>query len=211
MISSATSRRAFASLSRASAARYMSSTNTVGPSSRKSALQNPDENTYAKQDDPMGHPTISDDGKTTYVVSDPDPKGTKYDIPGCVSTTPWKAQNKCSCSSYSGPYKSTSLYTVQETTDAPSADLSSSTSAGPAHPTLTKQAPQNEDGVGSSSGVRHRSAPGAMSQGGDGGLGLMDESRTRNLEQSGMASRNSAPKGTEEGKLGLKEAWKHRK
>lgn len=84
MISSATSRRAFGSLSRASAARYMSSSNTVGPSSRKSALQNPDENTYAKQDDPMGHPTISDDGKTTYVVSDPDPKGTKYDIPGYV-------------------------------------------------------------------------------------------------------------------------------
>ncbi|KZS87885.1 hypothetical protein SISNIDRAFT_460482 [Sistotremastrum niveocremeum HHB9708] len=192
MISSATTRRAFTSLTRASTARYASSINTVGPSSRKSPLQNMDENTYAKQDDPMGHPTISDAGTRTYVVSEPDPKGTKYDIPGYV-------------------YKSTSPYNIQETTSAPSTQLSSSSSAAPAHPKLTKQAPQNPDGVGSSSAVRYRSAPGEMSGGGDGGLGLMDESSTRNLEQSGMAERNPAPKGAEEGKLGLKEAWKHRK
>lgn len=50
-----------------------------------------------------------------------------------------------------------------------------------------------------------------MKDGGDGGLGLMDESGTKNVEQKGLGDRNPQPKGEEEGKMGLGEAWKHRK
>jgi len=51
-----------------------------------------------------------------------------------------------------------------------------------------------------------------MKEGSDGGLGLMDRSgQTKNLKQDGLAERNMGPKGEEEGKLGNKEAWKHRK
>ena len=50
-----------------------------------------------------------------------------------------------------------------------------------------------------------------MKDGSNGGSGLVDQSGTRNVGQDGLAERNIGPKGTEEGKMGLKEAWKHRK
>lgn len=56
----------------------------------------------------------------------------------------------------------------------------SSAAATPAHPGTTREGlgragklPTDEGGVGSSSAVRFRSAPGEMSEGGEGGLGLM--------------------------------------
>jgi hypothetical protein len=62
----------------------------------------------------------------------------------------------------------------------------SSSSATPAHPGNTRDGTERagkldtrEDGVGWSSAVRHRSAPGEMAQGGDGGLGLMDSKGER--------------------------------
>ena len=59
--------------------------------------------------------------------------------------------------------------------------------------------------------MRFRSSPGEMREGKDGGLGLMDEGGSSNLEQKGMGERNPQPKGEEEGKLGVKHAWKHRR
>jgi hypothetical protein len=110
----------------------------------------------------------------------------------------------------SGAYASTSPYEKQPTATQPK-ENNSSTSASQAHPTTTKYAPKNASGVGSSSSVRFRSAPGEMKDGSDGGLGLMDKASTQNLEQKGMASRNPQPNGEEEGRLGLNEAWKYRR
>lgn len=60
----------------------------------------------------------------------------------------------------------------------------SSSSNTPAHPGTTREGlgragvlEKDESGVGWSSAVRHRSAPGEMQQGGDGGLGLMDKKK----------------------------------
>src|ERR1700753_4343989 len=110
----------------------------------------------------------------------------------------------------SGAYASTSPYEPQTTTGAPKSN-DSSTSTSQAHPKLTQFAPKNTEGIGSSSAVRYRSAPGDMRDGSDGGLGVMDKAGTRNVEQEGMAERNAQPKGEEEGRLGLGEAWKGRK
>jgi len=58
----------------------------------------------------------------------------------------------------------------------------SSTATTPAHPATTREGlgraghlKKIEGGIGSSSAVRFRSAPGEMSQGGEGGLGLMEK------------------------------------
>ena len=93
-----------------------------------------------------------------------------------------------------GPFPSSALYTnyppasselVDTLQDGKGEARMSSTSASPAHPTTTTtksqggglgragEVPRNEEGVGSSSAVRFRSAPGEMASGGDGGLGLM--------------------------------------
>ncbi|KAG8826090.1 hypothetical protein FRC17_008412 [Serendipita sp. 399] len=60
----------------------------------------------------------------------------------------------------------------------------SSSASTPAHPGTTQEGlgragelEKIEEGVGSSSAVRFRSAPGEMSQGGDGGLGLMEKTK----------------------------------
>ena len=99
----------------------------------------------------------------------------------------------------SGAYSSTSPYEPQTETNAPES-INSSTSTSHAHPTTTQNAPKNASGVGSSSAVRFRSAPGEMKDGSDGGLGLMNKGEMQNLDQEGMASRNPQPKGEEEGK-----------
>jgi hypothetical protein len=63
-------------------------------------------------------------------------------------------------------------------------DNPSSSASSPAHPGTTKEGlgragklEKDESGVGSSSAVRFRSAPGEMQQGGDGGLGLMNKGK----------------------------------
>jgi len=173
------------------------STGTKSPSS-DSPLTLLSEETYTKQqDDSVGsEPQTLHSGRKTYVVSEPAPAGTRYDVPG-------------------GAYASTSPYTPQTPASAPSSHKKniSSTSASPAHPTLTSSThtAQNPSGVDSSSAVRYRSAPGEMKKGGDGGLNLMDSGTTKNSEQAGLASRNPQPLGEEEGKKGIHEAWKHRK
>jgi len=146
---------------------------------------------YEKADETTSEPTTSHSGSQTYVVSEPDPQDRPYKVP-------------------SGAYATTSPYEPQTGTNPPES-LNSSTSASRAHPTTTQHAPKNASGIGSSSAVRFRSAPGEMKDGSDGGLGLMNKGETQNLEQEGMASRNPQPKGEEEGKLGIDEAWKHRK
>lgn len=58
----------------------------------------------------------------------------------------------------------------------------SSSSSTPAHPGTTQEGvgragslQKDEDGIGWSGAVRHRSSPGEMSAGGEGGLGLMND------------------------------------
>jgi len=146
---------------------------------------------YEKAVEPTPEPVTSHSGSQTYVVSEPDPQDKRYKVP-------------------SGAYASTSPYESQKPAESPNAGPSSSSSTSPAHPKTTASAPHNESGIGSSSAVRFRSAHGEMQDGSDGGLGLMD-GKTKNLKQDGLEERNMGPKGEEEGKMGLKEAWKHRK
>ena len=75
----------------------------------------------------------------------------------------------------------------QDTIDAmkDAANRPSSSASTPAHPATTQEGigragalKKDKDGVGWSSAVRHRSSPGDMSAGGEGGLGLMKDSNT---------------------------------
>ncbi|KIM27134.1 hypothetical protein M408DRAFT_330243 [Serendipita vermifera MAFF 305830] len=68
---------------------------------------------------------------------------------------------------------------IEEASNRPS-----SSSTSPAHPATTReglgragQLKKDEDGIGSSSAVRFRSAPGEMAEGGEGGLGLMRDGK----------------------------------
>lgn len=95
-----------------------------------------------------------------------------------------------------GPFPTSGLYThhppaseelVAKLNDTKGEARMSSASVSPAHPTTTTtkdqggglgragEVPRSEEGVGSSSAVRFRSAPGEMAKGGDGGLGLMNK------------------------------------
>jgi len=130
--------------------------------------------TYTKQTDEHHHePDVSPNtGKRMYVVS---PKeSAEHDVPG-------------------GPYPTADPYVMPPATEQPSHQNAqmSSTSPGLAHPNTTSRVPQNPGGVGESSAVRYRSAPGAMSEGSNGGLGLMDESTT--IGTNRLASRNPPP------------------
>jgi len=148
---------------------------------------------YQKAVDSTPEPVTSHSGSQTYVVSEPDPQDKPYKVP-------------------SGAYASTSPYETQKPAEAPNAGATSSSSNSPPHPKTTASATHNASGVGSSSAVRYRSAPGEMKDGSDGGLGLMDQSgETKNRDQDGLAKRNMGPEGEEEGKMGIGEAWKRRK
>ncbi|KAH9930033.1 uncharacterized protein B0H18DRAFT_994889 [Fomitopsis serialis] len=153
---------------------------------------------YEKQQDHSPDPQTSHAGTKTYVVSEPDPAHTPYEVP-------------------SGAYPTSAPYQNYAAADAPAlanGAQRSSTSASPAHPTLTRAVPQNESGVQESAAVRNGEAPGRMRGGSGGGLGLMDEKSTRSGEGS-LPERNPAPDspGVAErwSKLGNDNAWKDRK
>ncbi|KZT73606.1 hypothetical protein DAEQUDRAFT_683890 [Daedalea quercina L-15889] len=151
---------------------------------------------YEKQQDHSPEPQRSHAGTQTYVVSEPDPSHTPYEVP-------------------SGAYPTSAPYQNFAATEAPNQGAQrSSTSASYAHPTLTRKVPQNESGVMASAAVRHAEAPGEMVGGSGGGLGLMDGKSTRSGEGS-LAERNPAPDtpGVAEkwSKMGNANAWKDRK
>ncbi|THH31446.1 hypothetical protein EUX98_g2742 [Antrodiella citrinella] len=160
------------------------------PSSQVSSL-------YEKQQDHVYESSAAGQRRTYYVVSEPDPANTPYEVP-------------------SGAYPTSAPYQNYTATEAPVQRPRSSTSTSFAHPYLTSAVPQNESGVKESSSVRYREAPGEMSArgGSRGGLGLMDKATTskgaRELpsknpqpDQPDVAERNS--------RLGLDNAWKERK
>ena len=75
--------------------------------------------------------------------------------------------------------------------------------------------PQNPAGVKQSSAVRFWEAPGEMQGGSSGGLGLMDQSSTKQGDLGELPSKNPQPDapGVAEkfSKLGVDNAWKARK
>ncbi|TCD61832.1 hypothetical protein EIP91_007851 [Steccherinum ochraceum] len=150
---------------------------------------------YEKQQDHSLEPTGQK--RTYYVVSEPDPAHTPYEVP-------------------SGAYPTSAPYQNYPATEAPVHNTRSSTSSSSAHPTLTSAAPQNESGVKESASVRFREAQGEMGERGGsyGGLGLMDEATT-SKGQGELASRNPQPDqpdvAEKNSKLGIKNAWKERK
>jgi hypothetical protein len=131
--------------------------------------------------------TASSSAKSTsYVVSTP-PKNTSRPIPDDRIVQP----NQDLPSSAFPSSSSATMYehfpaADQEAVDRMKAAQSrpSSTASTPAHPGTTQDGlgragnlPKNEEGIGSSSAVRFRSAPGEMNQGSDGGLGLMKDGK----------------------------------
>ncbi|KAF9237654.1 hypothetical protein BU15DRAFT_63042 [Melanogaster broomeanus] len=117
---------------------------------------------YEKQGDHAPEPLISSSGKRTYVVSEPDPSNTPYEVP-------------------SGAYPTSAPYVNFGETAAPNPDgVYSSTSSSTPHPYTTRNVPQNDAGVGESAAIRNAEAPGEMGRRGGsyGGLGLMDEAST---------------------------------
>ncbi|KAH7927911.1 hypothetical protein BV22DRAFT_1005886 [Leucogyrophana mollusca] len=152
---------------------------------------------YEKQDEHSPDPQISSSGTRTYVVSEPDPSNTPYQVP-------------------SGAYPTSAPYVNFKATDAPNYDgQHSSSSASLPHPHTTGAAPQNEAGVGESAAVRHAGAPGMMGRkgGSHGGLGLMSKAGTKE-GNSQLSGRNPSPDSDvapKWSKLGVDHAWKERK
>lgn len=99
--------------------------------------------------------------------------------------------------------------------------MSSSTSAGPAHPHTTSSSPRrlpaHPAGVGASAAVRFRGAPGAMHDmgGSHSGEGLEDEDGTvYPRKEDELPDVNPPPlskEGESFGRKGLEGAWKARK
>ncbi|TFY67684.1 hypothetical protein EVJ58_g1440 [Rhodofomes roseus] len=143
-------------------------------------------------------PRMSHAGTQTYVVSEPDPADTPYEVPSGAYPT-------------SAPYHNFAQTGAPETAHGAQR---SSTSASTAHPTLTRAVPQSDAGVMESAAVRHGEAPGQMRAGSEGGLGLMDASKTTGGEGS-LAERNPAPDtpavAERWSKMGNDNAWKDRK
>lgn len=113
---------------------------------------------YEKQDDSSSEPHLSSSGTRTYVVSEPDPSNTPYEVP-------------------SGAYPTSAPYVGYNPTTAPNPKgLYSSTSSSIPHPYTTRTAFQNEGGVGGSAAVRSAEAPAEM-----GGIrgGLMNAARSK--------------------------------
>ncbi|KAJ3732152.1 hypothetical protein DFJ43DRAFT_1075837 [Lentinula guzmanii] len=155
-------------------------------------------NAYEKQVDSSPEPILSSGGQRTYVVSEPDPANTPYQVPA-------------------GAYPTSLPYVNFTATEAPNQEgHMSSTSSSFAHPVLTRAVPQNEGGVGESSAVRHATAPGSMGQrgGSHGGAGLADEQSTQ-AGKGSLGDRNPPPIESEVvekfSKMGVKDAWKARK
>jgi len=95
----------------------------------------------------------------------------------------------------------------QETVANPPGGETSSTSSSYAHPVLTQKAARFEGGVGSSSSVRYRGAPGEMRPGSYGGASL---SQGVNATENQLEERNPQPYAGF-GRSGIHEAWKDRK
>ncbi|KIM84316.1 hypothetical protein PILCRDRAFT_68144 [Piloderma croceum F 1598] len=152
---------------------------------------------YEKQHDHSPDPQISQSGTQTYVVSEPDPAHTPYEVPSGAFPT-------------SAPY--VNFTPTERLEHAPT----SSTGSEPAHPYTTRAVPRNESGVGQSAAVRHRQAPGEMGQKGGsfGGLDVMSKQGAEEGDAE-LAERNLQPDAHEVtgkfSKLGVDEAWKHRK
>jgi len=156
----------------------------------------PTSNVYEKQLDHSPEPKVSSSGTHTYVVSEPDPTHTPYEVP-------------------SGAYPTSAPYQNYTATEAPNPEGAQRASSSPnfAHP-ITNAAPQNPSGVMESSAIRHSEAPGEMHQKGGsfGGLDLMDSKGTKS-GQGELADRNPPPDAVAEkySKLGVDNAWKARK
>ncbi|CCM04240.1 uncharacterized protein FIBRA_06407 [Fibroporia radiculosa] len=156
---------------------------------------------YEKQLDHSPDPQLSSAGTHTYVVSEPDPAHTPYEVPYGAYPTSAPYQNFPAADGADGEAPRTSSSTA-------------STSHTLAHP-LTSALPQNPSGVMESSAIRHGTAPGEMHQrgGSHGGLGMMDMMGTKS--KGTLVDRNPPPDspGVAEkfSKQGVDNAWKERK
>lgn len=154
---------------------------------------------YEKQDGHHpNHPVLSPSGQRTYVVSEPDPRATPYDVPY-------------------GAFPTSAPYVNFTPTEPPTPGPRASTSPNLAHPTTTRAVPQNPSGVRESAAVRNSEAPGEMGErgGSNGGLGLMDAKTTKPGDLGELPSVNPQPDapGVAEkfSAMGVDHAWKARK
>ncbi|KAI0783573.1 hypothetical protein C8Q75DRAFT_782485 [Abortiporus biennis] len=136
-------------------------------------------------------------GANVYVVSEPDPLNSPYQVP-------------------SGAFPTSAPYVNYPTTEAPKQSPRSSTSSSFAHPYTTTHVPRNDSGVMESSAIRFSEAPGEMNArgGSHGGLGLMDEASTTQPvgELPNVNPSPDDPKVAEKfSSLGVDKAWKERK
>ncbi|KAI9000598.1 hypothetical protein BD414DRAFT_472178 [Trametes punicea] len=152
---------------------------------------------YEKQADHSPDPVVGTSGHRTYVVSQPDPANTPYEVPY-------------------GAYPTSAPYQNFARTEPPAPDGAqwASTAPGLAHP-ITQNVPRNESGVGESAAIRHREAPGEMhARGGSyGGQGLADPSGTQKGDGE-LPDRNPPPlfeHAERFSKAGVDNAWKERK
>ncbi|KAI0635814.1 hypothetical protein C8Q77DRAFT_1170127 [Trametes polyzona] len=154
---------------------------------------------YEKQFDHSPDPYTSSAGHRTYVVSEPDPADTPYEVP-------------------SGAYPTSAPYQHYTRTEAPVPEGAqfASTAPGLAHPATTTKVPRNEAGVGESASVRYREAPGEMgARGGSyGGQGLADAKGTQKGPGGELPDVNPPPlfeRSEKFSKAGVDNAWKERK
>lgn len=112
------------------------------------------EGSYEKELETSSEPFTTYSGTRSYVVNEPDPADSKYEIP-------------------TGAYHSTASYEKLEGVkyEGYGGEKGSSSSSELAHPITTKRVPRHEGGVGSS--------PGEMGQRGGGDGGLMDKEGTK--------------------------------
>ena len=126
------------------------------------------EGTYEKDVETSPEPFTTYSGTRSYVVNEPDPADSKYEIPTGAyhSTAPYQKQQGVKYEGLGGER---------------GGKEGSSSSSELAHPVTTNRVPRHEGGVGESAAVRFGSSPGEMGQrgGGDGGLGLMDKEGTK--------------------------------
>ncbi|KAI5985903.1 hypothetical protein EDC04DRAFT_3098184 [Pisolithus marmoratus] len=129
---------------------------------------------YEKEvDDNASEPHVSSAGTRTYVVSEPDPSNTAYEVPYGAYPT-------------SAPYVNYLLAGAPPNLEG----KYSSTSTTQPHPYTTSAhtVPQNKYGIGESAAMRNAEAPGEMGRRGGsyGGLGLMDEKTTTTRRTCGI-------------------------
>ncbi|KAF4613551.1 hypothetical protein D9613_007626 [Agrocybe pediades] len=155
---------------------------------------------YEKQYDHPAEPLTSPNtGYRTYVVSEPDPANNRYKVPAGAYPT-------------SSPYVN---FTPTSAPDVVGAQYSSTSADLLAHGFTTRAARHHTGGVGESSTLRYKSAPGEMGAkgGGYGGAGLVDEAGSEEGVGT-LADRNPPPDGEAAekfSKAGVDGAWKLRK